>query len=202
MRISGLEFSYFDNSIFSNFNLSFTSGLTVLTGPSGSGKTTLLRLVSRNLRAKHGEFDFDVSKSLLVVQEDSLLPWLSGWNNLLYFLEPLGLNKNDLESHSGFEIISEFVQKKAWQMSYGQRRAIELFRSVVAAPDILCLDEPLNYLDIKKRKQFVDLLKDKLNDIEYIIVTTHEYNDFASYADRCYEFDGYFPISNLKEKKH
>lgn len=200
MIISDLEFSYNDKPIFSSFNLSLHPGLTIMTGPSGSGKTTLLKLISSNLIPVKGDFSFSEKSTLLVVQEDSLLPWLTGWQNLSYFLKGLNVHKEDIVNHPGYFIVSDFVHQRAWEMSYGQRRAIELFRAILAAPSILCLDEPLNYLDPIKRKQFASLLSHDSKNIEYIIITTHEINDFLSAPSDSFEFTGIFPVTMLTNR--
>ncbi|MBS1830540.1 MAG: ATP-binding cassette domain-containing protein [Acidobacteria bacterium] len=87
MRIEGLFFSYEKHRVFHDFAFSPKTRLVALTGPPGCGKTTLLKLLTRNLKAQRSAV-FDIAgDSLLILQEDALLPWLTGTDNIRVFTQ-------------------------------------------------------------------------------------------------------------------
>jgi ABC-type molybdenum transport system ATPase subunit/photorepair protein PhrA len=84
-------------------------------------------------------------------------------------------------------------------MSYGQRRIIEIFRAILYKPNLLCLDEPYNFIDPQNRKIINELLlfsKDSLSNTR-IILTTHLDDQSIDGRGKVYYFNGNFPISRL-----
>jgi|ERR1044072_3496300 ABC-type multidrug transport system ATPase subunit len=195
--IEGLYFSYPNFPVFADFHISSQSRVTVLRGPSGCGKTTLLKLVS-GLLTPASVVRFDVpSQSCFVVQEDSLLPWLSGIDNLRDFIK---ISTEQIISHPMFKLVEPFINKKTYTMSYGQRRSIEIFRAVLYRPNFLCLDEPLNFLDPVRRKSVVEFLKAPDLENTRIILSTHHGDDLLELDAETYHFDGNFPVSRLERE--
>src|SRR4051812_1517807 len=117
--IESLYFSYSSFQVFADFSISTQSPVTILKGPSGCGKTTLLKLVSRNL-VPDSTTRFDVDEqSCFIVQEDSLLPWLSGFDNIRDILQ---ISSDRVTSHAMYPLVEPYIGQKAYTMSYGQRR--------------------------------------------------------------------------------
>lgn len=195
MIIKNLKFSYDSTLLFDNFNFESNYNITALKGPSGCGKTTLLKIISKNLSPQscsHIQFN---DNTFCVIQEDSLLPWLSGEDNILRFVN---ISKGDIQTHELFPLMQSFILKKAFEMSFGQRRMIELFRAILSNPDLLLLDEPFNFLDKKNRHQITkSLLKLSENKCE-IICTSHYYEDLSDLGAAIFYFDGLFPVKELK----
>lgn len=195
--IEGLYFSYPNFQVFADFAISSQSRVTVLKGPSGCGKTTLLKLVSRIL-VPDSVVRFDVEKqSCFIVQEDSLLPWLSGIDNIREFIE---VSTERINSHLMFPLVEAFINNKAHTMSYGQRRSIEIFRAVLYQPKLLCLDEPLNFLDPARRKSVVEFLTAPDLANTRIILSTHHGDDLTELDAETYHFDGNFPVKHLERE--
>lgn len=195
--IEGLYFSYQQLQVFADFGISSRSRVVVLKGPSGCGKTTLLKLISRVL-APDRVSRFDVEEqSCFIVQEDSLLPWLSGIDNIR---DILGISSGKITTHPMFPIVESFIGQKAHTMSYGQRRSVEIFRAVLYRPRLLCLDEPLNFLDPSRRKAVVEFLKAPDLAGTRIILSTHHGDDLATLEAETYLFDGDFPVRRLEKE--
>jgi ABC-2 type transport system ATP-binding protein len=128
------------------------------------------------------------------VQEDSLLPWLSGTDNIR---EIAGLSHEEITAHPMFTLVGNYIGQKAYTMSYGQRRAIEIFRAVLFRPRLLCLDEPLNFLDPSLRRAIVEFLgAPDLADTR-IILSTHHGDDLDKINGETFVFDGQFPVRRL-----
>ncbi|MDQ4123232.1 MAG: ATP-binding cassette domain-containing protein [Acidobacteriota bacterium] len=195
--IKGLYFSYPKFQVFTDFNFCSRAKIIILKGPSGCGKTTLLKLISRILVPDSvAKFEVD-EKSCYIVQEDSLLPWLSGTDNIHIIL---GIKSEQITSHPMYKLVGKFINQKAYTMSYGQRRLIEIFRAVLYKPSLLCLDEPLNFLDPVSRQSVVNSLNaPELNETR-IILSTHHSDELDAVDAETYAFDGLFPIIRLNSQ--
>ena len=200
MLIKGLNFSYNGHEVFRNFSFQSDANLILFMGPSGCGKTTLLKIISNNLTQN---LNYQIlqtsSKPFLILQEDALSPWLSGIDNITRFLN---ISKNVLEDYGLFTHTKSFIDKKACYMSYGQRRLIELLRSICFQPDLLLLDEPFNYLDYKSRTIVSETLRKLINRHKTRIVFTSHYNeDIGELAPEIHLFGFKNPISALSNEK-
>ncbi|HXA64666.1 MAG TPA: ABC transporter ATP-binding protein [Bryobacteraceae bacterium] len=168
-----------------------------LLGPSGCGKTTTLRLIAGFEEPSHGEirlsganihhlkpYQRNVST---VFQNYALFPHLTVQQNVEF-----GLQRR-AENHIGKRVreVLELVQLsgKEWrypsEISGGERQRVALARSLVLAPEVLLLDEPLSALDPNLRKQVRAELKDlqRRVGITFLFVT-HDQEEALSMADR------------------
>ena len=195
MKIEGLNFSYPKNQIFSDFSFRSDSDFIILKGPSGCGKTTLLKLISANLTPDEcGLLDVP-SKICMVIQEDALFPWLTGVDNICKMIH---VNTEEIYTHPMMEHINPFIEKKVFEMSYGQRRLIELFRAILYKPDLLCLDEPFNFLDPTSRNLVIRFLNPNNGFSKAKVMMSTHYNERnLDFATDTFYFDGKFPISEL-----
>jgi ABC-type multidrug transport system ATPase subunit len=191
---SGLYFGYSDSLLFDNFSLRSCSRILVFKGPSGSGKTTLLKLLSGWLTPNCPAVLPPQQGSSLMLQDDALFPWLSGRANITRFIQ---LDAGEIEAHPLYPVVSEFIDRRAYAMSFGQRRSVELFRTFLLKPDIMYLDEPFNYLDDNKANRFIEFLT-QTEISKLIVVTTHR-NDTAldAVADTFY-FTGLLPYHSIQ----
>jgi ABC-type multidrug transport system ATPase subunit len=194
--VSDLSFGYADSLLFDNFSLHSPSRVLVFKGPSGSGKTTLLKLMFGWLKPSHPAVLPPHDRAALVLQDDALFPWLSGRANITRFIQ---IEPAQLESHPLFPVVSEFIDRRAYAMSFGQRRSIELLRMILLKPDILYLDEPFNYLDDYKAQRFIDFIT--RNEVSNLLIVTTHRNDTAldAVAD-VFHFTGIQPYRGLARK--
>ncbi len=168
-----------------------------LLGPSGCGKTTTLRLIAGFEEPSHGEirlsganihhlkpYQRNVST---VFQNYALFPHLTVQQNIEF-----GLHRRS-ENHIGKRVseVLELVQLAGKESRYpseisgGERQRVALARSLVLAPEVLLLDEPLSALDPNLRKQVRAELKDlqRRVGITFLFVT-HDQEEALSMADR------------------
>jgi branched-chain amino acid transport system ATP-binding protein len=194
--VSGLSFGYADSLLFDNFSLQSRSRILVFKGPSGSGKTTLLKLLFGWLKPNCPAVLPPHQGASLMLQDDALFPWLSGRANISQFIQ---LGADEIETHPLFPIVSEFIDRRAYAMSFGQRRSVELFRMILLKPDIMYLDEPFNYLDDYKANRFIDFLA-HTEISKLLIVTTHRNDTALDAVADTFHFTGLLPYRGLERK--
>jgi ABC-type Fe3+/spermidine/putrescine transport system ATPase subunit len=167
-----------------------------LLGPSGCGKTTTLRLIAGFEQPTSGEirlkgqvineakpYERNVST---VFQSYALFPHLTVQSNVEFGLR----QKKIAEVRGKAEAAIRMVQldgkndRLPAQLSGGERQRVALARSLVIAPDVLLLDEPLAALDPKLRKQMRAELKDmqRRAGITFLFVT-HDQEEALSLSD-------------------
>ncbi len=134
--------------------------------------------------------------SCLVLQEDSLFPWLTGTENITKIAK---IPEQTFRNHLMFELVAGFVDKKACDMSYGQRRMVELFRAVVFRPRFLYLDEPFNFLDEGNMGSVVPHLQDVTRYDTTLVLSNHHQEDGGIIETaNIFKFDGQLPVTNLR----
>jgi spermidine/putrescine transport system ATP-binding protein len=168
-----------------------------LLGPSGCGKTTTLRLVAGFETPTAGEV------WLNGVRIDHLPPYLRNVNTVFqsYALFPHLTVRGNVEfglRRKGAKEIDGRVQKVMEQvrlagkesrmpseLSGGERQRVALARSLVLAPDVLLLDEPLSALDPLLRKQVRSELKDLQRSVGVtFLFVTHDQEEALSLSDQ------------------
>ena len=169
-----LTFGYGADPIFENLSFGVASRMVALQGPSGSGKTTLLKLINDDLAPTSGTVRHGGRHAILILQDDSLLPWLTGEGNLAIsttFVPDRIRDRNLVAS------MSSFIGRRAHQMSFGQRRFIEIVRALGSEADVLLFDEPLNFLDADRRAAVIAELMRQAED-RRVLMSTHYIEDF------------------------
>lgn len=208
MQVRNLYFSYNPKVfVFKNLNFQSDARYVFFQGLSGCGKSTFLKLLSDSLVPDAGEIilpDNGSNRKCLIVQEDALFPWLTGRQNISALLP--AIEAGAIEANIMYNYTRDFIDRKAYQLSFGQRRLIELFRVILLKPAFLCLDEPFNYLDEKSRQVVSDILfnKELFADTCQLIMTTHYASDITDVKTLSYElyyFNGMMPYAQFERKK-
>ncbi|MGV9953044.1 TlrC/CarA/OleB/SrmB family ABC-F type ribosomal protection protein [Streptomyces cellulosae] len=120
-------------------------GRLLVTGPNGAGKTTLLRVLAGELRPDQGTVR--VPGRVGHLRQDQT-PWPPG----LTVAEAFGLGRvGSADEHAGALLALGLfrpaaLRSRVGELSYGQRRRVDLARLVVEPADLLLLDEPTNHL--------------------------------------------------------
>lgn len=143
---------------------------TLYVGETGSGKTVLLKTLSGIARDVYG---MKISGKIVVDGSTHYVPqepWsiVFGRNGLE---ELTFLSRNSLDPSIIPAGYRELLFKKIREMSYGERRLLDLLKTYVYNPDILLVDEPYESLD-DRNKEFVEELFNNLLDSGKIILAT------------------------------
>lgn len=198
LEVRDLVKEYPGHRALSGISLSIPQGsFFSLLGPSGCGKTTTLRLVAGFEEPSSGEvrikgevvnhrkpYERNVST---VFQSYALFPHLTARGNVEFGLKRHGMSdieKRVAEAITLVGLLGKEIRKPA-QLSGGERQRVALARSLVLAPDVLLLDEPLAALDPKLRKQMRTELKamQRRVGITFLLVT-HDQEEALSMSDQ------------------
>ncbi len=169
-----------------------------LLGPNGAGKTTLFSILATLRKPTAGSAKVlgrDVVRERpqvrqhmgIVFQEPALEQKLSVRDNLLLMGLFYGLGLKAARARTG-EILenlglTDIATRPANKISGGQKRKLELARSMVPNPDILFLDEATLGLDVDARRSFWAQVRQFVRPGRTVFFTTH-YMEEAEVADR------------------
>jgi ABC-type Fe3+/spermidine/putrescine transport system ATPase subunit len=176
-----------------------------LLGPSGCGKTTTLRLVAGLEEPDDGEIFVngvpvaaprsgifippDKRQMGMVFQSYAIWPHLTVFENVAFPLRVRGEPASTLNQRVRHALetvgLGGLEKRGATELSGGQQQRVALARSLVYAPAILLLDEPLSNLDAKLREQMrfeVRALQKKLN--LTVLYVTHDQAEAMTLSDR------------------
>ena len=168
-----------------------------LLGPSGCGKTTTLRLIAGFEEPTAGDILLNGSSIRhlkpyqrnvsTVFQNYALFPHLTVQQNVEFGLRRRAENHIDKRVREVLELVqlTGKESRSPAQISGGERQRVALARSLVLAPDVLLLDEPLSALDPNLRKQVRAELKNiqRRVGISFLFVT-HDQEEALSLSDR------------------
>ncbi len=199
MIIKDLTFDYGDKIIFDNFNLEIPLGkVTCIMGASGGGKTTLLDCIAgkhqyqgKIIYGQNGTEADMKTKIAYVFQQPRLIPSMSVEKNIEFVL-PKSMSKEE-KGERVREVVEKFRLmdcKKSYpaNISGGQASRTALARAFAINRDVLLMDEPFKGLDIKLKKEILDitvpLLKNKT-----VVFVTHDIEEALAVADIIYVLD-------------
>lgn len=175
LEIAGVGFSYPARRVLENLEFNVPVGsFCVLLGINGAGKTTLFSLITRLFLCREGRIRIlghdlrrDARKALaglgVIFQQPTLDLDLSVKQNLVYFCALHGMNKHQAASRIDAAIaqidLTDRAADKVRQLSGGQRRRLELARSLLHEPLLLLADEPTVGLDIHSRQAILEQVR-------------------------------------------
>jgi NitT/TauT family transport system ATP-binding protein len=158
-----------------------------LLGASGCGKSTLLNLLAGLEEPTAGVIR--APEAAFMLQDASLLPWLSAQRNVELALELRGVGRAERAAQAGelLELVHlrEAGRKRPHELSGGMRQRVALARALAQSRDLLLMDEPFGALDAITR----DLLHDELERIwketgRTIIFITHNVREAVRLGQR------------------
>ncbi|MCA9398632.1 MAG: LPS export ABC transporter ATP-binding protein [Candidatus Omnitrophica bacterium] len=179
------------------------SEIVGLLGPNGAGKTTTFYMAVGIIQPDEGEIFFDnedITKKPIhercrlgmgyLAQEASIFRKLTVEENIMAVLETLNISprerKKRLESLLEELNIAHLAKSKAYTLSGGERRRLEITRALVTNPSFLLLDEPFSGIDPIVVAEAQEIIKDLKNRGLGILLTDHNVRETLSITDRAY----------------
>lgn len=159
-------------------------------GSSGCGKSTILNILSGLESGYTGKIRFSSGvKISYMLQEDSLFPWLTVYNNAILGLKIQKKLTKENEDYVKYLLnkygLSEFQNKKVSSLSGGMRQRVALIRTIATKPNLILLDEPFSALDYQTRlKVSDDIYKIIKEEGVTVIMVTHDIAEAISMSDR------------------
>ncbi len=202
---TGLVKIYGDRTVVNGMSMQVSCGEIVgLLGPNGAGKTTTFYMIVGLVRPNGGSVVFR-GKDLTAMpvymrarnglgylaQEPSIFRKLTVWNNVMAILETLPLSKKERDERAE-ELLAPFdlmkvAKQPAYTLSGGERRKLEIARSLVRDPAILMLDEPFAGVDPLSVNEIQDICRRLAKERGLgIIITDHNVRETLSVVDRAY----------------
>ncbi len=203
----GLEKSYHHKVVVDNVSIKVNKGEVVgLLGPNGAGKTTTFSMILGVISQDKGKIylngeditDYPMyiraRRGLsLLPQEPSAFRGLTVEENLLSIIEASGdtqFKKNgDLKKVMKEFGLDKLAKAKAYTLSGGERRRLEIARALITKPQFLLLDEPFTGIDplaISDLHKIIFSLKEKGLGL---LVTDHSVRETLKITERAYIID-------------
>lgn len=196
--------SYGGRKVVDNLSISVgRSEIVGLLGPNGAGKTTTFYMAVGIVQPEKGQILFDnedITKKPIhdrcrlgmgyLAQEPSIFRKLTVQENIMAILETLNISprerKRRLQSLLEELNIAHLAKSKAYTLSGGERRRLEITRALVTNPSFLLLDEPFSGIDPIVVAEAQEIIKALKNRGLGILLTDHNVRETLAITDRAY----------------
>jgi len=201
----GLHKKYGSRMVVNNVDISVSRNEIVgLLGPNGAGKTTTFYMITGMIKPTKGDIFLDNNNITLdpmykrarkgvgyLAQEPSIFSKLTVENNLKLVLEMRkDLSKEEqnekLDSLLDDFSVSALRQSKGGTLSGGERRRVEIARSLCMDPDFILLDEPFAGVDPIAVEEIQSIVKSLKQRNIGVLITDHNVRETLSITDRSY----------------
>lgn len=178
-----------------NFNI-FPGEFVCVLGPSGCGKSTLLKILAGFIPPTEGTVKLDGKEIKgtdwhrgVVFQNPPLYEWFSVRDNVAFGPKMRGIPKAEYRKLTDEYLakvgLSEFADKKIYELSGGMKQRVSIARSLINDPEILLMDEPFGALDALTRENVQDLTRKIWWDTgKTIFFITHDVEEALLLASR------------------
>jgi len=200
----GLVKTFGTRIVVNGVNLRFRAGEIVgLLGPNGAGKTTTFYMVVGLVPATSGHVrinDTDITRLRMhqrarrgigyLPQEASVFRKLTVEENILAIVEAIGVPRRErkarVKTHLDELHLGHIAKQKAYTLSGGERRRLEIARALVSNPKFLLMDEPFAAIDpisvAEVQKMILQLKSRGIG----VVVTDHNVRETLRIVDRAY----------------
>lgn len=204
VRTEGLVKIYGGRRVVDGVDIHVRRGEIVgLLGPNGAGKTTTFYMITGLVPPAEGAVFFDgteVTKKAMyararlgmsyLAQESSIFRRLSVADNIRVILQTLPLSraqqKERLDKLLEDLKISHLAKQRAYTLSGGERRRLEIARALVTQPSIILLDEPFAGVDPKAVNDVQQIVRELREQGLAVLITDHQVRETLSVVDRAY----------------
>ena len=219
LKTENLSKSYNKRKVVDGVSIAVGRGEIVgLLGPNGAGKTTTFYSVVGLVRPDEGKIIFDdkdISNTPMykrarlglgyLSQEPSIFRRLTVEENIMAILETLKFSRQERKNRLAELLkelkISHLAKNKAYTLSGGERRRLEITRALVTRPSFILLDEPFSGIDPIAVQDVQDILKQLKQKGLGVLLTDHNVRETLAITDRSYIMDeGRILISGTAEE--
>lgn len=218
LETQGLTKSYKGRCVADHVSIKVSRGEIVgLLGPNGAGKTTTFYMVVGVIPSDEGRILFrgeDVANLPMykrarlgmgyLSQEPSVFRKLTVEENIMAILETLDIPRAEREKRLGRLLeeldIAHLAKNKAYTLSGGERRRLEITRALVTNPSLILLDEPFSGVDPIAVFEVQKILQKLRSQGLSIVLTDHSVRETLSITDRAYIMcDGKIEVSGTSQ---
>ena len=175
MELEGLTKTFGKKTAVDNFSLKIEKGhICGLIGPNGAGKTTIMRMMAALTEPDSGEMKFFGSANLdearsrmsFIIEEPYMEHSMTARENMQYLRFIRGVaDESRIDMLLDFVGLKDVGKKKVGKFSLGMRQRLGIAMSLLAKPEFMVLDEPINGLDpegiIDVRKMLLKLTEEE-----------------------------------------
>ena len=204
LLVKNLNKSFSKNEVLNNINIEVQRGEAVgLLGPNGAGKTTCFHILTGLIKPNKGNIFIDGTeitnfpiyvRSKLGIgylpQEPSVFRGLTVEENLMSILE---YTEPDKSQRINFleDLLKDFslIEKRkdnSMKLSGGQRRRVEIARTLCTKPSFILLDEPFTGIDPLQLNEIKTLIKSLKQRNIGVLITDHNVREALTVMDRAY----------------
>lgn len=196
LHTADLAVGYNKKALIRDIEISVRPGqIVTLIGPNGAGKSTILKSITRQLEPIAGTVSIrDTSIRHIPERKfaQTVSVMMTGWTDPEWMLCEEVVESGRFPYTGRLGLLSEQDREKVWEamelvhvtelaqrnftrISDGQRQRVMLARAICQEPDILILDEPTSFLDIRHKLELLSLLKDLVRQKQLaVIMSLHE----------------------------
>ncbi len=204
--VSDLSVGYGKHTVLEDLNFSAAGGsIITIIGPNGAGKSTLLKTLIRQLEPKGGTVYLNgknlfkmeekaVAKAMSIVMTERVHPELLTCEDIVSFGRfpytgrmgiPAEHDRNMIREAMELADIEDLKDRYFTEVSDGQRQRVMLARAICQDPEIMILDEPLSFLDIRFKLEWLRILKElAMKKGIAVLMTLHELDLAQKISDR------------------
>ena len=169
-------------------NISFSlkePGVYGLLGTNGAGKTTTIRMLLGIIKKDSGEITWkgnavdrkNVNFGYLP-EERGVYPKTKIWDQLMYFAELKGMNKEkaaeSINKWAKELKVEEYLNMPAEKLSKGNQQKIQFMTAIIHNPELVVLDEPFSGLDPVNTEILKNIIVNLVKDGKYVIMSAHQ----------------------------
>ena len=201
-----LAVGYQGNALISDINLKIKKGeIVTLIGPNGAGKSTILKSITRQLKLIGGEVYIDseeirklsykeMAVKAAVMLTERMKPELMTCHDIVAtgrypYTGRLGIlsREDERKVDEALEAVhaQELGIRNFQEISDGQRQRVLLARAICQEPEVMILDEPTSFLDIRHKLELLTILKQMVLDHQLtVIMSLHELDLAQKISDK------------------
>lgn len=204
LEATNLKKTYRKRAVVNGVSLTVNAGEVVgLLGPNGAGKTTSFNIVVGLVRPDSGQVQFDGAAITrlpmhlrarrgigYLTQEPSVFRKLTVEQNILAILETCRGSRAERQLRLKYLLeeldLTRLARNRAYTLSGGEKRRLEITRALVTSPRLLLLDEPFSGIDpiaVYEVQKIVRRLRERGLGI---LITDHNVRDTLKLVDRAY----------------